>query len=49
MYAEAVEESVRSSLVSEQSNYNDEVKEGISLHDYVVQTCGPDAVRNFSN
>lgn len=35
----------RSSIFSETSDY----EEGVSFYDYVVKTCGPNAVNNFSN
>ena len=36
--------------MSLQSNWDEEeLEEGVSLFDYVVQTCGPDAIKNFSS
>ena len=41
--------SERSSVASVQSAFTEGTQEGISLHDYVVRTCGPDAPAMFSD
>ena len=40
--------SERSSTTSQHSNFEDELEEGITFFDYVVQTCGLAATKNFS-
>ena len=40
--------SSRSSAFSLQSMFEDEMEEGITFFDYVIETCGPEAPANFS-